>query len=469
MDLTRRGLLKAATAAAPALLRGQNGRRPNILFLFPDQWRFDWNWFREDLSLRLPNLYRLSNRGMRFDQAIVASPLCAPSRACLAAGVEYERCGVPSNSFDYPLDRKTYYERLRDAGYHVLGCGKLDLHKKTEDWGLDGRRLVKQWGFTDAIDSAGKGDAIHSTKQNGHPMDPFMAHLEKRGLLQAHLHDFEKRKGPNGYWNTEACPLPDPDYGDTWVTDNGLELLRSAPAGKPWHLVVNFPGPHNPMDVTASMHRSVQGRHYPPPLRSSEGTNIQHNAIRQNYSAMCENIDTQIGRLLAEVERCGETANTIVVFSSDHGEMLGDHGRWAKKVPYHPSVAVPLLVAGPGVAPGVSHALVSHIDLAGTFLDFAGLPVPGSMDSLSLRNVLSGAAKNHRKALRSGLGEWRMVWDGRFKLITNFEIREGEVDGADPGANHLLFDLKDDPGETRNIASQRSEIVEQMRGQLTPG
>jgi choline-sulfatase len=370
---------------------------------------------------------------------------------------------------DYPLSQKTYYERLRDAGYHVLGCGKLDLHKKTEDWGLDGRRLVKEWGFTDAIDSAGKNDAIRSTKQNGHPMDPFMAHLEKRGLLQAHLSDFEKRKSPNAYWNTDACPLPDRDYGDTWVTDNGLELLRSAPEGKPWHLVVNFPGPHDPMDITATMHRSVQGRSYPPPLRSIEGTAAQHNAIRQNYSAMCENIDAQIGRILAEVERRGETGNTLVVFASDHGEMLGDHGRWGKRLPYQPSVGVPLVVAGPGVVSGVSRALASHIDVAATFLDFAGLPVPGSMDSLSLRKVLSGATETHRKIVRSGLGEWRMAWDGRFKLIANFEIREGEVDGAEPGVNPLLFDLMDDPGETRNIAIRHPEVVRRLRGYLSAG
>lgn len=466
MAITRRELLGTAMTAASTMTSAQGRRPPNFLFFFPDQWRFDWTPFHESLGLRQPNLQRIANRGMRFERAIVASPLCAPSRACLAAGMEYERCGVPSNGYDYPLTQTTYYQRLRDAGYHVLGCGKLDLHKKTQDWGLDGRRMVKEWGFTDAVDSAGKGDAINSTKRNGHPMDPFMDHLEKRGLLEAHLADFAKRGGRDSYFNTGPCPLPDADYGDTWVAENGLRLLRAVPEAKPWHLVLNFPGPHNPMDITSAMHQSVQGRNYPPPEPHSEGTAAKHNAIRQNYSAMCENIDAQMGRVLAEVERRGETENTIVVFSSDHGEMLGDHDRWAKSVPYQPSVGVPLVVAGPGVAEGVSQALVSHIDLTATFLDFAGLAIPASMDARSLRPVLADPRQNHRNVLRSGLGPWRMAWDGRFKLVRGFKLREGEVRGADASGGEVLFDLDTDPHETGNQIARHPEIAEQLRAHL---
>lgn len=91
------------------------------------------------------------------------------------------------------------------------------------------------------------------------------------------------------------------------------------------------------------------------------------------------------------------------------------------------------------------------------------------MDALSLRTVLSGATETHRRIVRSGLGEWRMVWDGRFKSIANFETREGEVARAAPGVNPLLFDLMDDPGETRNVAIRHPEVVNRLQSYLPVG
>ena len=144
------------------IMTNQSTGRPNILFLLPDQHRFDWLGTNPVLPLRTPNLDRLGAQGVRFARAITPSPLCAPARACLAAGREYDRCGVPNNKFDYPLSQPTYYQALRDAGYRVAGVGKFDLHKATLDWGLDGSRLIREWGFTEGIDNEGKMDAIAS-------------------------------------------------------------------------------------------------------------------------------------------------------------------------------------------------------------------------------------------------------------------------------------------------------------------
>jgi arylsulfatase len=125
-------------------------------------------------------------------------------------------------------------------------------------------------------------------------------------------------------------------------------------------------------------------------------------------------IDSHIGRFLDLVRQRGELERTVIVYSSDHGEMLGDHGRWGKSTYYQPSVGVPLVVAGPGVRAGVaSDALVSTHDLTATFLESAGLPPLPGMESRSLLPVLSGAAETHRAHVRSGLGPWRMVCAGR--------------------------------------------------------
>jgi arylsulfatase A-like enzyme len=456
MPASRRDFLRAAAAAAPLHLHAAP-RRPNFLFLFPDQHRYDWVSGVPDIPVRTPHLDSLATRGVRFSKAFVASPLCAPSRACLAAGKEYDRCRVRDNGDNYPLDQTTYYSLLRNAGYHVAACGKVDLHKATKDWGLDGKRLLPEWGFSDGIDNEGKGDAIASGAVT--PKGPYMAYLHRRQLAAAHVEDFRKRSrlGYAATWNT---PLPEEAYCDNWLANNGLSLLRAVPKGHPWHLVVNFTGPHNPMDITARMDKLCRGRDYRQPNGSLEFTPEIHNTIRQNYTAMVENIDRLCGLFLDEVRRRGELDNTIVVYSSDHGEMLGDHNRWHKSVPYQESVGVPLIIGGPGVKQGLrSNALVSHIDIAATFLDYAGVPIPRDMDARSLRPLLEGKTQTHRQYLLSGLNKWRLAFDGRYKLITGF-------DAAPNASSTLLFDLDADPAENRDIAQASPAIVKRLSALL---
>ena len=469
MSFSRRSVL---TGALPiALLPAASPQPPNILLLFPDQWRPDWGSWNSHLDIRTPHLDALRKRGMEFSHAIVPSPLCAPSRACLASGREYEKCGVPNNGQDFPLQQQTFYQLLRAAGYHTLACGKVDLHKKSLDWGPDGRRLTREWGFSDAIDNAGKRDAPRSVQIAGRPTDPYMAMLEQRGLLQAHIDDFAQREE---YKDTFPTPLPDTAYCDNWIGQNGLDLLRRAPANKPWFLQVNFTGPHGPMDITAAMEKRVRGRAYPQPFRNNQFDPAIHKAIRQNYTAMCENLDRWVGRYIDELRRRKQLDHTIVIFSSDHGEMLGDHNRWAKSVPYQQSVGVPLIAAGPGIPPGIrSNALASIHDLAATALDYAAVEKPATMDSRSLRPVFEGKRKRHREFLHSGLNQWRMVTDGRYKLITGFDpaaaARPRPAGGSAPAAPTpppLLFDHHDDPNEANNVHAARPDVVRRLRDML---
>ncbi len=450
--ITRRAALAtiACGAASAQTASAQTKKRPNILLLFPDQLRPDWVLTK--MEVHTPNLEKLRKRGMNFTNAVVASPLCAPLRACLASGKEYDRCGARGNDSDYPLEQTTYYKLLRDSGYHVMGCGKLDLHKKSSFWGLDGKRLLPEWGFSDGIDNEGKMDAISSGAVE--PKGPYMALLHKRGLAATHVTDMKSRKN---YEGTFPTPLPDDVYCDNWIGQNGLDLLRRAPKDKPWHLAVNFTGPHNPMDITGSMEATVRGRKFPQPNGNTQFDAAKHVAIRENYTAMVENIDRLVGAFLSELDKRGELDNTLIVFSSDHGEMLGDHDRWAKSVPYQPSVAVPMLAAGPGVKQNeTSTALVSVMDLAATFLDYGGVARPSEMDSRSLRPVFEGKTKTHRDILHSGLGSWRMVWDGRHKLITGFiPERGGEV-------RELLFDHRNDPLENKNLAASETKRVKAL-------
>ncbi len=453
----RRFVATAAAGAASALSAGSASqvRSPNILFLFPDQLRHDFVEPSTAIPVRTPALKRLASSGVRFTQAVTPAPLCAPARACLASGMEYDHCRVPSNRENYPLDQLTFYQLLNRAGYHVMGCGKFDLHKPELDWGLDGKRMIREWGFADGIDNEGKHDATRAYTRAGKPMGPFMAHLEKLGLAKAHVADYERRKGHDATFPT---PLPDSAYGDNWIARNGLDLLDAAPKDKPWFLQVNFNGPHDPWDITAGMEQRWRGVKFPQPVRCTQFTPGAHELIRQNYAAMIENIDRLCDQLIDKVRQRGELSNTVIAFSSDHGEMLGDHNLWSKRQPYHGSVGVPMILSGPDIRRGIiCRDPATTLDLTATFLDCAGIERPARMESRSLLPLLAGRQPASRPHVLSGMDKWRLVIEQRYKFVRGF------------GDQALLFDLRDDPHEIRNLASVKPEAAARMSKLLDAG
>ena len=435
---------------------------PNILFFLPDQHRPDWLGCNPDLPLRTPNLDRLCATGVQFVNAFTPSPLCAPARACLASGLDYEHCRVPSNSENYPLDQPTYYQRLRDAGYRVCGVGKFDLHKDLAspaadlDWNLDGSRLLEDWGFTEGIDNEGKMDGSNAYKAAGKPKGPYLNYLHNQGLAEIYVREHAEVKKHRGAYVTS---LPEEAYCDNWVANNGLQFLRNFPDDQPWHLVINFTGPHNPMDVTQRMHDEWMDVQFPPPVKNTQPTYTtdDHQRNRQHYAAMIENIDRLVGQFIEVVKQRGELDKTLIVYASDHGEMLGDHNKWGKVTWYTPSSGIPLIVSGPDITRGLtSSALVSLHDLAATFLDYAGVAPLPAMESRTLRSVLQGQTDEHRQRIFSGLDNWRMVFDGQYKLVTR------------SGAASILFDIKADPQEIDNIADMHPAVVERLTQLLEP-
>ncbi|MFC6723395.1 sulfatase [Halobium palmae] len=454
------------------------GDSPNVLLIVSDQHRFDWLGTNAEVPVRTPNLDGLVDRGVRFTNAVTPSPTCGPARACLASGNEYDRCGVPSNFSSFPPSRSTYYERLRDdAGYHVVGCGKFDLHKPEYTWGPDGTFLLDEWGFSGGIDSAGKGDAVISWDKG--LSDPYMAYLDREGLAETHVQDllYERHSfhADEAYENTSPTPLPHEAYIDNYIGRNGIRLLDEAPEDRPWHLVVNFAGPHEPMDVSEEMHGWYRDPdvEFPGPTATDDDLDPEtHQEIRRNYAAMIENVDRWVGRYLAELDDRGELEDTIVVFTSDHGEMLGDFGLWEKQHPYQASVGVPLIVAGPGVRTGdVLEEPTSLLDLHATFLDFAGVDA-GDVDSVSLRPLLVDESEDHRDVAHAGYRSWRMAFDGRYKLVTGYDPADPEAavrSYARPFASsptdlsdcrHVLFDL--DRNEREDVSDSHPEITESL-------
>ena len=446
-------------------------RKPNILLFLPDQHRGDWLEYPQhilealgqpELKLETPNIRGLMERGTSFLSAWSPCPTCAPARACLAAAVGYRNCRVQDNNICFDPTMHTFYQVLRDGGYQVGSVGKLDLNKpnkwwsNTEEWMQTLRRI----GFTAVVDSEGKGDGVTGYAFGSTP-GPYLCHLRDVGWADAHVKDILDRANSD-----KPTPLPDAEYGDNWVGQCGLDMIRGFDREQPWFLQVNFPGPHNPWDVTESMKREYQDRVYPAPV--GEGKRPPHmNGILQNYAAMIHNIDRNVGLYLELLRERGELENTIVVYASDHGEMMGDFGRFHKNRPEQGSVRIPMVIDAScmgAVQNRFTEAPAALEDLAATFVDYAGLKPDKKWQAKSLRPILEGKAERVRDYVTSDyiylvnrevhlpyVGSWHAVTDGRWKLT--------EFDNV-PTA---LFDLKSDPRELNNLLDREPEHVARLR------
>jgi choline-sulfatase len=438
---------------------------PNILFIMDDQHRFDYLGCAGGTFVQTPNLDRLAKRSLQFTQCTTNCPVCAPSRIALATGLQPSRLGCVDNSGFLPHSRRTYYQQLRDHGYRVGCVGKLDLAKPDHYNGRYGDRpCVYQWGFTHPVECEGKMHAASSPT----PIGPYTHDLAKRGLLQAFHEDYQRRK-TEGF--SIACwdsVLPTEAFEDVYIGRRSAEWIENIADDYPWHLFVSFVGPHDPYDPPAEYGERYRHATMPAAITDDLTGKPQYvkNRVwdlapekiaetRRQYCAAIAVVDDQVGEILAALDRRGLTDNTIVIFASDHGEMLGDHGLYTKSLPYEASLRVPLMVSGPGIQGGrVSDALVELIDVNPTICDLAGIPVLPEIDARSLKPVLCGETLSHRSDTVSAIRNFRCIRTRRHKLVENYnDVTE-------------LYDLSADPDELHNIADQERGLVRELSQRL---
>jgi arylsulfatase A-like enzyme len=423
-------------------------KNPNILFLFPDQWRHDFLGNHESgVPVRTPHLDSLAKRGTRFTQCRTNAPLCAPARACLALGVRRRHCGVIANGQDTDPSRSTIFNRLQESGYWTATCGKNDLHKGSNDFHASGwSNRLADYGFDAAIDQRGKANVFKAYNREPRGEGPYMQYLEERGLLETYVDDYRHRRDlhTESYLAAWPTPLERCHYIDDFCGRSALELLDRTPDDQPWFLWVNFPGPHGPMDAPADLFERYREVDLPPVFNGGDG--IDHESLRRLYAAACEGLDEWCGRIIEAAGKRDNGRGTIIIFASDHGEMLGDHGLWGKRYWRESSVRVPLIVAGPGIAEGtVTGALAELIDIGATVLDYAGAESTPGQEARSLRPVLEESIQEHRDFQISDLGDWRLATNGRFKIV------------RDSTGEHV-FDLLVDPEETLDLAPCQPEV-----------
>ena len=383
----------------------------------------------------------------------------------MATGLQPARLGLVDNTQVLEPQYPTLYQRFRNNGYRVHCVGKLDLKKPDHYNGRYGDRPdVYRWGFTHPEECEGKMHAGSSPT----PIGPYTHYLEQLGLLRTFYEDYRKRSAKNAIenWYRDSV-LPTEAFEDCYIGRKAAKWIEEAPDDFPWFSFVSFVGPHNPFDPPTAYAEKYRQAQMPEAVwRSLDGKPMwvknreipihadQIRETRRQYCAAIEVIDDQIGLILDALDRRGMTDNTIIVFTSDHGEMLGDHHLYFKTLPYEPSIHVPLLIAGPGIEGGrVSNALVELIDLNPTVSDLAGIPLDAELDAQSLAPLLLEGKETHRTEIVSSGKHFRCIRDGRYKLIQSEDLTE-------------LYDLELDPHELNNIAGDQLELVQSLGARL---
>lgn len=458
--------------------------KPNILIIMADQHRNDWLGCNGNELVKTPNIDKLAEKGMVFEQTACNSPLCGPSRAAMTGGVYPHRLGILDNKVNYPLERETVYQRLRANGYRVGVAGKTDLHKPDHFYGENGDRpLLYHLGFTDLHETEGKANARRGHYDEAEVLagkeikeeelvGPYQHHLLNKGLLKDFVRDY-RRRWEHPIWYTSQSVLEVEDFHDGYVGERSCEFLENFPEESPWHLFVSFVGPHNPWDAPEKYYKLYQDIDFPDRLieelndkprwvkerAKTETEDMSYedlNQVKRHYAAMITLIDDYVGRFVDILEKRGQLENTVIIYTSDHGEMMGDHGLFTKQCMYEASLRVPLVVSGLGINQGHrSDALAELVDLYPTMLDMAGIDYDSQkLDGKTLLPVLTGEEENHKQYQVSDLYHTRMLYDGRYKYIYNINDRSE------------LYNLKKDPEERVNIIDEKSEVADKMDSKL---
>jgi len=438
---------------------------PNIVLIMDDQHRYDWIGCAGAGWVSTPNIDDLAGRGIRFENCVTNSAICAPARIALASGLRPFRVGAFGNDAILPMSCPTYYQRLRDAGYHVGCVGKLDLAKSSHYNGRHGNRpLTFSWGFTHPYECEGK---IHAGRWPD-PQGPYGEYLRGRGLYERFHEDYRKRHDAGWILDYTDSVLPEDAFQDVFIGREAVNWIEKASTEYPFHLFVSFAGPHNPYDPPAEFARRYRDRAMPDPIQCDDADKPRYlsdrkitgdldviAATRRQYAAAIEVIDTEIGRIVRALENKGVLEDTVLIFTSDHGEMIGDFGCYTKGLPYEGAVRVPLVAAGPGIERDVeSSALVELIDVNATICDLAGLGPQSNIDARSFSRALRQPSADHRDECYCEVREFRLLRTREHKLVENVnDITE-------------LYELGPDPEEKNNIASQSPRLVRELRNRM---
>jgi len=459
-----------------------SARQPNLLFVYADQHRADVMGCAGNDIVVTPHLDRLATEGVRFDQTWTESPICQPARASLLTGRYPNNHGVLGNfAGDCQPEWDTFPRHLQQAGYTTASIGKTHFSAwpmaaepgtpaPTDEW-------IGSFGFDHVVEEFDKYVHLFDVET------PYMQFLREHDALEPYQEIVQANfRGGDRHWNGVTSPLPQELDLTCFLADEAQQWLDRRPDDVPWFLQLSFVQPHVPLMgdpvwadhyAKAAIERTARSE----PTATTDEWATHLNGLRNHshselltdefvlagarqYYAMVSLIDQRIGDLLAHLEKKGQLDNTWIVYSADHGEMLGDHGLMAKMNFYRSSVRVPLIVRPPGGTNGrVETKPVQAFDVAATLLDAGTATALDGAPSRSLVTLVTGGegtARHHAVSmirLLPRLPTWQAITDGQWRATFN----------ADTGEVSELFDLVADPDEVTNRASDPSAGDESVR------
>jgi len=439
--------------------------KPNILILMPDQQRADSMGCQGNPVIKTPNMNKIAKKGVCFASAYTVSPVCMPARASFISGLYPHNHNIWSNAGELPENDETFFHHLQREGYFTAHVGKSHyyLHRR-------GEHLAQHEDYMHA-----RGlDYVHEVTGPMATMrtDSYLTdHWRKKGLLTLFREDYIQRREISGSPIREVAvwpsPLPEEEALDSYVGRKAVEFAQSYRNKKPLCLFVGFGGPHSPWDAPGKYASMYDPESMPAPIpagspskwinerivelleREKKAKNISKEDIQKaaaNYYGKISLIDYWIGKILPVFDNLAGSENTLVVFWSDHGEMLGDHQGLHKSVFYESSIHIPLMIRWPShVQEGKTcRSLVELIDIYPTLLEAIGAEPSKRCFGRSLWPLLLNPEKHHRDAVFSEISSFDhhkvMVRTHRYKYAMD-----------ETGRGYLFYDLVEDPLEQNNL------------------
>jgi N-acetylglucosamine-6-sulfatase len=463
--VNRRRFLKDSAAAAAALAVGRSSgliaaptqpvarrdRRPNVVVILTDDQRWDCMSCAGHPFLKTPNMDRLAAEGARFANMFVTTSLCSPSRATYLSGLYAHTHQVLNNFTDYPATLPSYPRRLQESGYETAYIGKWHMNEKTDE---------KQPGFDYWASHKGQGtynDTTFNIEGRREVLKGYYAHrvteVAVDWLKRPHQRPFLMimgHKAPHGPFE------PEPKYATIFDT---IRIERPKTAndtgeGKPSWVKWRVPTWHG-----------IDGPLY--------GLKDYNKFVRGYLGTICS-VDDSVGQIYAALKAIGELDNTLFVYISDNGFMIGEHGAIDKRCMYEESIRVPLLVRYPELIrePRVINEMALNLDLAPSVLDICGAKPFDRVHGLSWKNLASGASKDWRKSWY-----YEYNYEREFPYTPNVRgVRTDEwkyihyPNGDDQPDKYKaeLYHLKNDPLETRNLidAPECADQVKNLKAEL---
>ena len=441
----------------------QKDNRPNVIFIITDQQRFDTIAALGYPHMQTPHLDRLVREGITFTQCHVTAASCAAARASLFKGYYPHTTGILKNADTW---RRSWIERLNDSGYYCTNIGKMHTWPYQTELGFHERFVVEN-----------KDRYL----EGRYYFDEWDRALRYRGLVKQQREFYRKREDYHQSLGAFDWELPEDTHPDFFVGDMATWWINNKPPMRPLFLQIGFPGPHPPYDpvsrytnhyldqelpIAPVTTEDLEGQ--PPALKELRQHNfeVDHDSVildlqpsdaqrqrqRAYYLANVTMIDEKVGEIMAALESNGYLENSIVIFTSDHGDCLTDHGHSQKWTMYEQVTRVPLIIWSPDRFGGGRKVeeLIQLMDLGPTILGWAGIDVPSDWEAISLSSALEQnpdwRGRDHvyceqaRDAVLTGCEFMTMVRNQQHKLVHFLDEPHGQ-----------LFDLEQDPSESMNL------------------